>query len=84
MSYNKPALYASKSCGWSLEYQFLSVQHEPWTSFPSGTSRSVNTGVPNFDHHTRDTTGVYITQRDNVVFYKVVVLIWQLLVLIKQ
>jgi len=24
--------------------------------FPSGTSRSVNTGVPDFDHHTRDTT----------------------------
>ena len=24
--------------------------------FPSGSSRSVNTGVPDFDHHTRDTT----------------------------
>ena len=24
--------------------------------FPSGTSRSVNTGIPYFDHHTRDTT----------------------------
>jgi len=33
-SYNKPALSTSKSCGWSLAYQFLSVQHEPWTSFP--------------------------------------------------
>ena len=24
--------------------------------FPSGTSRSINTGVPDFDHYTRDTT----------------------------
>ena len=33
-SYNKPALSTSKSCAWSLEYQFLSVQYEPSTSFP--------------------------------------------------
>jgi len=32
-SYNKPALSTLQKCGWSLEYQFLSVQHEPWTSF---------------------------------------------------
>ena len=33
-NYNKPALFTSQKCGWILEYQFLSVRHEPWTSFP--------------------------------------------------
>ena len=31
------------------------------TSFPSVTSRSVNAGVPDFDHHTRDTTAYVYT-----------------------
>ena len=63
--YNKPALSTSKSCGWSLEYQFLSVQHEfPQEQAARSTpaylisSRSVNAGVPDFDHHTRDTTSL--------------------------
>jgi len=31
---SKPAVLPFKSCGWSHEYQFQSVQHKPPTSFP--------------------------------------------------
>jgi len=34
INYNKPTSFTLQKCGWSLEYQFLSVQNEPWTSFP--------------------------------------------------
>jgi len=44
-----------KSCGWIREYQFLSV-HRALYQVPSVTSCSVNTGLPDFDHHTRYTT----------------------------
>ena len=37
-NYKKPALITLQNCGWSLEYQVLSVQHEPWTSFPQETA----------------------------------------------
>ena len=33
-NYNKSTILPFKSCDWFLEYQFLSVQHEPCTSFP--------------------------------------------------
>jgi len=33
-SYNKSTIILFKSCDWIREYQFLSVQHEPYTSFP--------------------------------------------------
>jgi len=56
-SYINPALSTSKSCGWSLEYQFLSVQHEPWTSFPQEpASRSTPAYLTSTARHTRDTT----------------------------
>jgi hypothetical protein len=54
--YNKPTKFQPNSCDWIREYQFLSVQHKPNTSFPQVTSHLVNTGVPDEHHHTRDTT----------------------------
>ena len=39
-TYNKPAILPFKRCNWNHEYQFLSVQREPHTSFPQWPAAS--------------------------------------------
>jgi hypothetical protein len=47
-------ILAFENCDWIRDYQFL-VSSLRLYQFPSGISRSVNTGVPDFDSLSRDT-----------------------------
>jgi len=62
-NYNKPALFTPQKSGWILEYQFLSVRHEPWTSFlqePAARSPPA---------YLTSTATLGIQQGQNYVFY---------------